>query len=454
MKAVLGLGSNSGDRLHFLRTAILLLRNTVKVSEVSALYESEALLPDDAPTSWNQPFLNLALVCETELKPAELLAALKGIEKRLGRTPRGRWAPREIDIDILLIESMVYESESLKIPHPGLYFRPFVLLPLADLVPDWKLPDPEKNAPATSLIEYVQKWRAELPSHIPFNTRRSTECLAQLVGIVNLTPDSFSDGGAYFSPEKAVHHIVDLIQAGVRVIDLGAESTRPGAESISADTEWKRLQPVLETLKHLRPRLPLPVTLSVDTRNPKVATGALRLGVDWINDVSGFQNPEMIRAVADSNADLVIMHSLTVPASRTHHLPYQNNPVADLLAWARSRIADLESKGIQRDRIIFDPGIGFGKSPEQTWQILREIQKFHSLGVRILVGHSRKSFLNTVTSTQASDRDLETGFLTAQLAGSGVDYLRVHHPDSQNRSLKVWTQANGITSYAFRHKTW
>jgi 2-amino-4-hydroxy-6-hydroxymethyldihydropteridine diphosphokinase/dihydropteroate synthase len=446
MKTVLGLGSNSGDRLRYLREALFFLRNTVKVLEVSPLYESDALLPEGAPSGWDLPFLNLVLVCETDLGPLLLLEKLKEIEKQLGRNLRGRWAPREIDIDILLMESGTFTSESLKIPHPGLYERPFVLLPLRDLVPEWKLPLPQTSRKdelrTISVREYVQKWRSKLPGPIPFNTRRSTEHLAQLVGIVNLTPDSFSDGGLFFNSGPAIRHCSDLVQSGVGILDLGAESTRPGAEPVSPEEEWARLRPVLESLGN-------PVTLSIDTRNPKIAYDSLRLGANWINDVSGFQNPEMIEAVIESKADLVFMHSLTVPASRTELLPSRADPIQELLDWAQTRISELEFKGISKKRLIFDPGIGFGKTLEQTWEILRNLRKFHSLGVRILVGHSRKSFFNSLVPTPipAHERDLETAILSAELARSGADYLRIHHPESQTRSLRLWTQIDGIMKY-------
>jgi dihydropteroate synthase len=235
-----------------------------------------------------------------------------------------------------------------------------------------------------------------------------------LVGILNVTPDSFSDGGRYFSPEDAVRAAHVLAESGADIIDIGAESTRPNATPISADEEWNRLQPVLEGLKDFS------VPLSIDTRHPETARRALAYGAAWINDVSGLANPEMLQVVKDSAASLVLMHSLTVPADSNITLDNGADPVVEVMHWAEQRFDALEREGIARERIIFDVGIGFGKTAAQSWTLLNNIAAFHAFGVPLLVGHSRKSFLGS------TDRDATTLDVSRRMVAAGVQYLRVH----------------------------
>lgn len=445
---VLGLGSNCGDRLDYLRRAVQELSSTcVQVRALSPLYESDALLPDDAPSTWNQPFLNLNLLCESSLTPHELLTVLKRVELKVGRKPRGRWAPREIDIDVLALQEIVFQSGSLTIPHPGLLNRPFAILPFADLLPEWKfpIPGPEFGKTARELsFVYRNASSTDSPSTVPFHTRRSDLCFTELVGILNITPDSFSDGGLHFNPKEAIDQAEAFIKQGVRILDVGAESTRPQATPLSPQTEWKRIERVLKPLITLCATAGPHLKLSIDTRHPEVASQAIQAGAHWINDVSGFENSEMRRIAAESEVDLVIMHSLGVPPKKSVTLPLDQNPTEQLLQWAEKRIKELEAMGIARSRMIFDPGFGFGKTLDQTWTILREITRFRELGVRILVGHSRKSFFSQSPLLSPLDRDLETVALSLDLAQKSIDFLRIHNSETHNRALKVWTQANGV----------
>jgi dihydropteroate synthase len=264
------------------------------------------------------------------------------------------------------------------------------------------------------------------------------------MGIINVTPDSFSDGGKFDDAESAVRQAQFLAASGASVLDLGAESTRPGATPISPEVEWKRLQPALEAILDWRKTLGDEAPrISVDTRHAEVARQALHSGADWINDVSGLTDPEMIAAVRDSDADLVFMHSLTVPPRKDVLLPADVNPVNHLLRWAEEKIARLESQGIDSQRLIFDPGIGFGTTPEQAFSLLRDIRRFHALGVRLLVGHSRKGFIAHAMTDSSLERDIETTALSQHLARSGVHYIRVHDVAMNARALKVTSLVGG-----------
>lgn len=442
-KIVLGLGSNCGDRHLYLRQAILALKALHSIGEarvlaLSPVYDSAAMLPPGAPPSWDMPYSNVNVLIETPLSPQSLLEKVKAIEVSVGRVSRGRWGPREVDIDLLMMESGSVDSETLKVPHAGLLERPFALLPLADLVPHWEL----SGVPVS---EYARRWTLLPGEEIPFCTRRSGLIFPELVGVLNLTSDSFSDGGAYLNLNHAEAQIEKLARSGISVLDLGAESTRPGARPVSPDLEWERVSPVLTLLKEKK--FDRRILISVDTRHPETMLRSLEMGIDWINDVSGLTDPRVLRSVADSGVSVVLMHSLGIPPSQARVLPQEEDPVDHLLRWAEDRIEGLEKLGISRNRTIFDPGIGFGKTPAQTWQILRHAQRFHDLGVSVLIGHSRKSFLQSVSQVPASDRDIETAAISIDLAEKGIEYLRIHNAEMHQRGLKAWAQANGVSQF-------
>ncbi len=251
----------------------------------------------------------------------------------------------------------------------------------------------------------------------------------KLVAILNLTPDSFSDGGSYADTNAALKAIERFAEEGASVIDIGAESTRPGAIPISVEEEWERLSPLLKQLKHI-PHTG--IQYSIDTRNGENARKALDLGVDWINDVSGFSSRTMIDAVLPYDCMLVVMHSLGVPADKAMVLPEDCDIVELLTGFAVTRLRELEQEGISRKRFIFDPGVGFGKTAPQSWDIINNASGFNALGVPLLVGHSRKSFL----SPDRESRDAATLEVSTQLIESSVNYLRVHDVASHRQLLE------------------
>jgi len=248
--------------------------------------------------------------------------------------------------------------------------------------------------------------------------------LTKFVGIVNLTPDSFSDGGSFTDTGAALAHIEKLIEDGASVIDIGAESTRPGATPLLPSEEWLRLEPVLAELERSSS---VSVQFSVDTRHVATAKKSLDYGVHWINDVSGLENPDMLRLVASSNAGIIVMHSLSVPADKNKTIPHDADVMETLFIWMEDRLKRLLSSGMDASRIIFDPGIGFGKTREQSMQIIRDIRAFHVFGVKLMVGHSRKSFLNLPKDATTEQLDAATIAISKYLVSQDVQYLRVHN---------------------------
>jgi dihydropteroate synthase len=257
--------------------------------------------------------------------------------------------------------------------------------------------------------------------------------MTKIVGILNITPDSFSDGGKYISPEAALEHAIDMVKAGADVIDIGAESTRPGAVLLDAEQEWSRLKDTLplicNNLKNTR--------ISIDTRHPQNAAKALNLGVDWVNDVSGGNNAEMLEIIKDFEADYVVMHGLTIPADPAVTIAENLDAVRVLKNWVFTKMNLLDEAGINLDKVIADVGIGFGKTAKQNWELIYYAEEFLNIGVRVLFGHSEKSFLKTIADNDAGQRGVETSVVSAFLARKNVDYIRVHDVKTNLRAIKT-----------------
>jgi dihydropteroate synthase len=278
-------------------------------------------------------------------------------------------------------------------------------------------------------------WTLELPAG------RRLDLVAgapRLAGVVNLTPDSFSDGGRYLDPERAVEHALRLVEEGADLLDLGAESTRPGggvygngARTVAAGEELGRLLPVLE---RLRPRVAVPI--SVDTRKAAVARAALEAGADLVNDVSALGDPGMAAVVTGAACPIVLMHSRGELATMQTGIAF-GDVVAEVGEELGALRARAEDAGIERARIVLDPGLGFGKTAAQNLELLRRLDELAALGSPLLVGASRKSFLGDVTGAPPAER-LE-GSLAAALwaARGGAAILRVHDVLATRRFLAV-----------------
>jgi 2-amino-4-hydroxy-6-hydroxymethyldihydropteridine diphosphokinase/dihydropteroate synthase len=410
VKAFIALGSNLGDPLINLEKAAVALGQlaTAKKLRASPVFRNPALVPDGAPKEWNLPFLNAVVELEWGGGAPELLRALKKIEQDHGRLPSARWAPRVIDLDLLALGSERLSSSELILPHPEAARRAFVLDPWKHLAPDFVLPGTRSTILALS--------------------RRLSARSPLWMGILNLTPDSFSDGGELGDQHALERKITRWEQSLVHALDLGAESTRPGAAVVSEAEERARLEPALRFLKeryHGRVFRPL---VSVDTRHGAVAATAVELGADILNDVSGLADPAYLNVLKNSSCQYVLMHSLTVPADPKVLLPPAEDPVRSLILWAGERLERLSRAGISLERVIFDPGLGFGKSAEQNLEILRRAEELFSLPVRVLIGHSRKSFLRSFGERQAGERDGFSVGISLRLAALGAELLRVHEP--------------------------
>ena len=314
----------------------------------SIVLETECLLPQGAPKEWDKPFLNMVVAGTSDLSPSLLLKKLQHIERKIGRPILyERWSPRVIDLDILIWEGLSLETSSLTIPHPQLKNRPFL----------------------THLIAMMDISYKRAPSQQRYFSKSYT-LAPQLVGIVNITRDSFSDGGSYDTADKATHHALKLSEEGAHVVEIGAQSTRPGVSLQSAEEEYARLEPVLENLKPFLEKKIL--LLSVDTFRPALIRKILKnYPISWINDVAGNLDDEILQLILDHQCSLVIMHSLGIPPQHDNILPQTQSPITPILEWAKRKTDHLREMGFKQEKIILDPGIGYGKSGYQNLEILR-----------------------------------------------------------------------------------
>jgi len=397
------LGSNLGHRQNNLRLALQKMNGIVFNLKTSIVLETQAITPPGAPDDWNKPFLNMVIAFETDLNPQELLAAFKNIEQEMGRPKEyQKWAPRIIDIDILKWHEESFNLHSLTIPHPEIKNRDF-LIHLLGLMGD---------------PEYTQQ-----PAPCSFLNALALE--PKLMGIVNVTEDSFSDGGQFYGTENAVSQIYKLANDGASVIDIGAQSTRPGAILKTADDELAALRPVLDRIKNDIHNGGLEI--SIDTFRPEVVKALLKdYNIGWINDVKGAFDDATLKIIAQSGCKFCLMHSMGVPPLKSVTLNPGEDPIAAIKSWAELKIEYLQHLGFDRSQIIIDPGIGFGKNVLQNLEIIRRAQEFKELGVEILVGHSRKSFMNSITNVAFAERDPQTIAMSLHMVGK-VDFLRVHN---------------------------
>lgn len=254
-----------------------------------------------------------------------------------------------------------------------------------------------------------------------------------VMGILNVTPDSFSDGGIYINTQKAAEHGIYMIDKGVDIVDIGGESTRPGSESISAEEEEARVLPVIQRIIFERPS----AIISIDTTKNIIASKALQLGAAIVNDISGLQKDiKIAETVKKFNASLIIMHMKGTPKSMQNN-PEYDDVIEEVYDFLFEKTALAESFGISN--ILIDPGIGFGKKLEHNLEIIRRLSDFKSLGYPILIGLSRKSFLGKILDVEITERDIPTAITEAIAVSNGARIIRTHNIDYGIQVSKLLT---------------
>lgn len=254
-----------------------------------------------------------------------------------------------------------------------------------------------------------------------------------LMGILNVTPDSFSDGGEAINVDSAVAKGLRLVEEGTDILDIGGESTRPGSDPVSLEDELQRVIPAIEALS-----TQITIPISIDTTKAEVALQAIQAGAHIINDISGLTfDPKMIPVAAESKAGVICMHIQGTPQTMQEN-PHYENVVTDLKSWFEERIQTLLDAGVEPDRIMLDPGVGFGKTAEHNLEILSHIREFKQLGYPVLIGHSRKRFLSKLLGRSVEERLAGTVGVSIALAHQGVDVIRLHDVAANRDALSAW----------------
>ena len=457
VRVALALGANLGDRARSISSVISALdaHESIRVTDTSFLYETAPMYYHDQPR-----FLNAACTIETTLAPHVLLSVTQHIEKQLGRCKDGvpRNGPRAVDVDILLYGDAAVDTPDLVIPHPRIAERAFVLLPLADV---WRDEHPlllrtpqELLATLTHRADYAPD---ELTRVTPIRTSMWPWGRRTLVmGILNTTPDSFSDGGLHMSVDEAVTHARAMAAAGADVIDVGGLSTAPGAPEIAPHEEADRVVPVIRALREA-----ISIPLSIDTYRASVAGAALDAGADIVNDVSGgARDPAMLPLVAARECPVILMHMRGDSSTMTKLTTYEHGVVDGVADELGARVAHALRAGVRRYNIILDPGIGFAKCADDSVRLLRGLpQLFGTHGARggivrgsastallahfpVLVGPSRKRFLGRLidespSAAPAGRLSATLAACTAAVASGCVDMVRVHDVRETRDAVRV-----------------
>ncbi|KAI3331346.1 Dihydropteroate synthase [Ustulina deusta] len=464
--AYIALGSNLGDRVAMIEQACREMdARGVKVKRTSSLWETEPMYVLD-----QDRFVNGACEVETELEPLPLLDALQDIEKSMGRRKLIDKGPRNIDLDILLYENETVAHPRLQIPHALIAEREFVLRPLAELIPHraldpthpWKLIQDHLNElppPTTGSVEPLSTLTPLRTSVTPLNALRSTRP-TQVMAILNVTPDSFSDGGVHLPPPEARSQTMTgqdvesngslssssppsptylaslrstirrFIASGATLIDVGGQSTAPGAPEVSVSEELYRVLPAISVIRSMPEAAH--VSISVDTYRAAVAEAAVAAGADIVNDVSaGLLDDAMLPTVARLGCSVCLMHMRGTPATMSCMNEYPGGLIPTLAEELRARVDAAEKAGIRRWRIILDPGMGFAKVGDQNLEILRhmpELRRWPGLeGLPWLLGSSRKSFVGKITGvSKPGDRVYGTAATVTAAVQGGADIVRVH----------------------------
>lgn len=256
------------------------------------------------------------------------------------------------------------------------------------------------------------------------------------MGVVNVTPDSFSDGGHHASTASAISHARQLIADGADILDIGGESTRPGAATVSTQEELDRVLPVIAGLGDIS------VPISIDTYKPEVMRAALAAGACMVNDINALQEKGALDMVALSDAAVCLMHKQGTPKNMQQQ-PHYTDVIAEVSAFLRERIAAAEVAGIARDRIVIDPGFGFGKTLAHNLDLLRELETFCALGMPVLAGLSRKSMLGAITGRDVDERVAASVAAALLAVQRGAAIVRVHDVRETVDVLKIWNAVNG-----------
>ncbi|CAO2652763.1 Nn.00g021740.m01.CDS01 [Neocucurbitaria sp. VM-36] len=435
-----------GDRVAMIEQACKEMEATgkIRIKRTSSLWETKAMYVLE-----QDKFVNGACEIVTSLSPIELLDELQAIENKMGRVKVIEKGPRNIDLDILLYDKLTFSNERLQIPHLLMLEREFVLRPLCEIIPSevqepLPLEEPlqqhlSRLPPSEEPLSPMTPLAPDVPHISAFQSQRAT----RIMSILNVTPDSFSDGGKNYNIEEStlVDTIRSHIAAGATIIDVGGQSTRPGSVQVTSEEELARVLPAVKLIRSLPEASN--VAISIDTYRADVAEASIKAGADIINDVSaGLMDDNMLSTVAKLGCTICLMHMRGTPETMNSLASYPDGVVETVGRELLERVRTAEEAGIRRWRIILDPGIGFAKTQEHNLELLRrqsDLRSYPGLeGFPWLVGTSRKAFIGRITGVkEAKDRVWgSAAAITAAIQG-GADIVRVHDVKEMCQTAKM-----------------
>lgn len=419
---LIALGANLPSQYGTPRQTLLKALDVIRGRGVRVIAVSSIYLTAPVPVSDQPWYHNAVALIKTHLLPHDLLKLLQDIEIDLGRLCGERNAPRVIDLDILDYQGKILSEGGLELPHPRMSHRAFVLYPLRDVAPDWR--HPSSREALSSLIK-----------KLPAGQEIKNDSLPVVMGILNVTPDSFSDGGTYQDSCTAIRHGKKLVAEGASIIDIGGESTRPGAQPVDVAEEVARVIPVIEGLQGCGS------WLSIDTRHADVMRAAIDTGVQMVNDVTALEgDADSLSVVSKSRASVCLMHMQGLPHTMQDR-PCYDDVVRDVYVYLEQRVKVCLDAGIPSDRILVDVGIGFGKTVAHNVMLLAHLNQFKDLGVRVLLGASRKRFIPDLCGFDIAPQNRIGGSLAAIAAAfhHQVDVVRVHDVEQTRQFIEVYS---------------
>lgn len=418
---IIALGANLPSQFGSPRTTLKRAIQEISKLGIRVLYQSSIYLTAPVPVS-DQPWYHNAVIgVLTDKSPQQLIQLLQSIEMNFGRIRTERNAPRVIDLDIISYHDLVMNDDNLQIPHPRAHERAFVLYPLREISPNWVQPVLKKSV--TALIDELPKAQEIKKENRPL-----------IMGVLNVTPDSFSDGGQFDTNENAITHGLKLIEEGADILDVGGESTRPNAPIVSPEEEQRRIIPVIEALKNAG------ALVSVDTRNASTMTLALEAGAGLVNDVTALTyDKNALSVVAKSDCRVCLMHMQGSPQTMQIN-PTYHDVVQEVYEYLAQRISVCVEAGIAKERLMIDVGIGFGKTLDHNIALFQNLSRFHDLGVDVLLGASRKSFIEKICERHVPAQDRLAGSLAgiASAIDAKVKIVRVHDVAETRQFIDVY----------------
>ncbi|EGG17870.1 dihydro-6-hydroxymethylpterin pyrophosphokinase [Cavenderia fasciculata] len=434
----IAIGSNLGDKFQNINKALELIQSFSKLVSTSFMYEAPPAYFLDQPS-----FFNCCCKITTQLNPHDLLSRLKEIEKKMGRAETFRNGPRVIDLDIIYYNDIVLKSDTLEIPHKLMYERDFVLLPLSDIAPDFIHPTLYITTNQMKINLKTDDNGSKIKKVIKVgNGTWELGKRTYIMGILNITPDSFADGGKYNQNEEvAFTQFEKLVKEGAHIVDIGGQSTYPGAEQLTVAVELERVLPVIKRIRKGYPDFPL----SIDTYHSQVASQAVKAGCNIINDVTGgLRDPNIIKVARELGVPIILNHDQATPqyllkqSGASEDTINSNYPdIIDIVQrFFKERVNTAVASGLYRWQIILDPGLGFAKTYDQSIEILKRGKELVRLNFPILIGPSRKGFIGATIAKAESSTEIPDPKSSRRLwgtaaccciaAGWGCDIIRIH----------------------------